>query len=59
MWRQISLCEPTTSGGQQPPWFAIGVTTIPSLVFARIGPPAASVYALDPAGVATTIPSPA
>src|SRR3954454_2171182 len=54
-----ALADPTTSGGQQPPWAASGVITRPSLRSARIGPPAASVYALEPAGVATMTPSPA
>ena len=53
------LSPPATSGGQQPPCGASGVNTNPLPPGASTGPPAASVYALEPSGVATTSPSPA
>ena len=43
----------------KPPCGASGVNTMPSAPGASIGPPAASVYALDPSGVPITKPSPA
>ena len=55
----IRLSPPATSGGQHPPCGASGVNTIPAAPGASTGPPAASVYALEPSGVATTMPSPA
>src|SRR5450755_644109 len=49
----------TTSGGAQPPCIASGVHTKVFVPVASSEPPAAIEYALDPTGVATTIPSPA
>src|SRR5260370_700620 len=50
-------CDGTTSGRTPTGWGQIPATTIASTEGTTIGPPAESAYAVEPVGVATTMPS--